>query len=67
MGVRFLIASAACSLVDFSIHLILCLRFTGIKSSGCHTRKLPTMRDGDHNSPSTMTRTTLNTNSKFQC
>ena len=31
-----------------------------------HTRKLPAMRDGDHKSPSTTTRTMLNTNSKFQ-
>ena len=31
-----------------------------------HTRKLPAMRDGDHKSPSKMTRIMLNTKSKIQ-
>ena len=29
VGVRFLMASTACPLVDFAIHLKLCLRLTG--------------------------------------
>ena len=64
MGVRFLMASAACPLVYFAIHLkyVRNLQDKIAQDDAGHTRKLPTMRDGDHKSPST---TTLNANSKF--
>ena len=69
MEVSFFMASAGCPLVDFAIYLnyVWGLQNGIAQDDAGHTRKLPKMRDGDHKSPSTMTRTTLNTSSNFQC